>query len=137
MITSRGITSGFRGMKHGTLRPSLVILDDLQDSSQAENQEQVEKLLTLIKKDVMNLGGKERLSILQCATPISPDDLVERLKKDPSWKTTIYKAVIAFPDDLSKKDGSLWKRYFELYTTEQITGGDHSESLSFYTKNRQ
>ena len=31
IITCRGITSGIRGAKFGTLRPSLVLLDDLQD----------------------------------------------------------------------------------------------------------
>lgn len=123
-------------MKHGTARPSLVLLDDLQDSSQAENTEQIEKLLSLIKKDIMNLGGKERLSILHTATPICPDDLVERLKNDPAWRTTIHRAVERFPDDLAKGDASLWKRYFELYQTESITGKSHAESLNFYRANR-
>ena len=94
-------------MKHGTLRPSLVLLDDLQSSETAESPEQVEKLVTLIKKDIMNLGGKERLSILQTATPICPDDLVEKLKNDIGWKTTIFKAIEKYPDEWKKKN-SLW-----------------------------
>lgn len=64
VMTVRGISSGLRGMKHGTQRPTLVLLDDLQTSEVAENPEQVDKLLSLINKDVLNLGGKERLSIL-------------------------------------------------------------------------
>lgn len=63
-IAVRGISGGLRGMKHGTLRPTCVLLDDLQTSETAESPEQVEKLLSLIRKDIMNLGGKERLSIL-------------------------------------------------------------------------
>ena len=63
-IAVRGISGGLRGMKHGTLRPTCILLDDLQTSETAESQEQVEKLLSLIRKDIMNLGGKERLSIL-------------------------------------------------------------------------
>ena len=51
-------------MKHGNLRPSLVLLDDLQSSDMAANQTSVQKLLSQIRKDVMPLGGKERLSIL-------------------------------------------------------------------------
>lgn len=35
VVTCRGITSGIRGAKHGTLRPSLVLLDDLQDFESA------------------------------------------------------------------------------------------------------
>lgn len=64
ILTCRGIGAGLRGMKWGKLRPTLVLLDDLMTSEIAENQEQVEKLLSLIRKDILNLGGKERLSIL-------------------------------------------------------------------------
>ena len=135
IVTVRGISSGLRGMKHGTLRPSLVLLDDLQTSETAENPEQVEKLMTLIKKDVMNLGGKERLSILQTATPICPDDLVEKLKNDIGWKTTIFKAIEKYPSEYKKKDG-LWTQYFKLYDAEQITGSGHHESLEFYKQHR-
>ena len=35
IVTCRGITSGIRGAKHGTMRPSLVLLDDLQDFESA------------------------------------------------------------------------------------------------------
>ena len=80
----------------------------------------------------MNLGGKERLSILQTATPIQPDDLVDKLKNDISWKTTIYKAIEKYPSDLAKKNDSLWAQYFKLFDAEQITGSSHDESLEFY-----
>ena len=93
ILTCRGISSGLRGMKFGKLRPTLVLLDDLQSTEMAENSSAVEKLLNIIKKDVMPLGGKERLSILQTATPIFPDDAVEQLSKDKSWIVSTYKAI--------------------------------------------
>jgi hypothetical protein len=37
IITCRGIGSGLRGMKFGLLRPSLVLLDDLQSTEISEN----------------------------------------------------------------------------------------------------
>lgn len=135
IVTVRGISGGLRGMKHGKLRPSLVLLDDLQTTEIAENPEQVEKLMTLIRKDVMNLGGKERLSILQTATPICPEDLVEKFKNDINWKTTIFKAIEKFPKDLKSND-SLWAQYFRLFDAESITGSGHAESLEFYKKHQ-
>lgn len=63
-IAIRGISSGIRGLKKGTMRPTLVLLDDLQTSEIAMNPESVSKLLGTIKKDVMPLAGKERLSII-------------------------------------------------------------------------
>ena len=83
----------------------MIILDDLQTSETAENAEQVEKILSTIKKDIIPLGGKERLSILQTATPIAPDDLVDKIKGDKSWITTIYPAIIKYP-----KNMSLWEK---------------------------
>ena len=41
VVTSRGVTSGIRGLKHGTMRPTMVLLDDLQTSEVAENPESV------------------------------------------------------------------------------------------------
>lgn len=41
VISCRGIGSGLRGMKMGTLRPDFCILDDLQDGEQARNAEAV------------------------------------------------------------------------------------------------
>jgi hypothetical protein len=72
----------------------------------------------------MNLGGKQRISILQTATPITADDLVERIKNDIHWKTTIYKAIEKYP-----KNKDLWTEYFKLFDAETIAEKDHSESL--------
>lgn len=77
IVTCRGVSSGLRGMKCGTQRPTCIILDDLQTAETADSQEQVAKLLDVIRKDIMNLGGKQRLSVLQTATPIQPEDLVD------------------------------------------------------------
>ena len=136
IVTVRGISSGLRGMKYGKMRPTCVLLDDLQTTEIAENPEQVEKLMTLVRKDVMNLGGKERLSILQTATPICPEDLVEKFKNDINWKTTIFKAIEKFPKEYKKKDG-LWSQYFKLFDAESITGSDHKESLDFYKRHQE
>lgn len=128
----RGISSGIRGLKKGTLRPSLVLLDDLQDAESAENPEQVEKMLNIIKKDVMCLGGKDRLSILQTATPICPEDLVEHIKADANWKTTTYPGIISFP-----KNNEMWDRYFKMYDLELTTDSPHTGSLDFYRQNKK
>lgn len=131
ILTCRGVTSGLRGMKFGTMRPTLVLLDDLQDSEMAENPSAVEKLLTTIRKDIMPLGGKERLSILQTATPIMPDDAVEQLSKDKSWIVSTYKAIEKFPKNIE-----LWKEYFRLYDAENAVESEHTRSLDFYKQNK-
>lgn len=137
-IYTKGITSGIRGVKYHTLRPDVAYLDDLQTSETASSTEQVEKLLDIINKDVMNLGGKGKISVLQSATPICPDDLVDRLKADKNWKVTIWPAIIKWPKDIiDKPDTGLWHKYFQLYDSENTIDGNHEKSLKYYTKHRK
>lgn len=86
--------------------------------------------MEIINKDVLPLAGKERLSVLQTATPIVPDDLVQKIKEDRSWKTSIYPAIIRYPDNMK-----LWEDYFNIYDTENVEERDHKESLEFYRSN--
>lgn len=76
LVITRSVTGGLRGIRHGTMRPSMVMLDDLQTTESAAHPEQVEKLLDIIKSDVIPLAGKQRISLLQTFTPIRVDDLV-------------------------------------------------------------
>ena len=48
------------------MRPDLILLDDLQSHSTADNPEQVRKLLDVIRMDIMNLGSKGRASVIAC-----------------------------------------------------------------------
>ena len=41
LVVTRSITGGLRGIRHGTLRPSMVFLDDLQTSEIAKSPEAV------------------------------------------------------------------------------------------------
>lgn len=121
-------------MKKGTLRPDLVLLDDLQNSETAANPIAVEKLWESIKKDVFPMAGKNRLSIIQTATQILPEDLVAKVREDKTWTTTIFPSVISFP-----KNEQLWADYFKIWDEECLQediGKDrHAKSLEFYRQN--
>lgn len=137
VIATRGILSGLRGLKYHSLRPDVAVLDDVQDDESASSPEQVEKLLTTIQKAVFNLGGKGKIAILQTATPICPDDLVERVVTDKAWKTTKFPAIIQWPKDiLENPDEGLWHTYFQLYDEENAVDSSHQNSLAFYAANR-
>ena len=131
LIACRGVGSAIRGLKHGVLRPSLALLDDLQTSEIAANPQAVEKVWDTIRKDIMPMAGKNRLSIIQTATQILPEDLVAKVKADKAWSTTIFPSVISFP-----KNENLWKEYFQLWDEEclqeDISTDKHTGSLKFY-----
>lgn len=133
IVCCRSITGALRGLKKGTLRPTLCLLDDLQTSEVAANPLAVEKVWDTIRKDIYPMAGKQRLSLLQTATQILPEDLVAKIRADKAWSTTVYPAVISFP-----KNEALWKEYFKLYDEECVAEGtdhDHRGSLAFYRKN--
>lgn len=137
VIATRGISSGIRGLKHRTMRPDLVLLDDLQTAEDAENQASVDKILNIIKKDVMNLAGKGKLAVLQTATPICPEDLTEKIAADTNWKTTKFPSIIKWPTDIIEKgDKGLWGQYFKIYDKENVADLNHDESLNFYKEHR-
>lgn len=137
VITCRGMTAGVRGLKIGSLRPDLAILDDLQDSEIAKSGEQVDKVLDFIRKDVINLSSGKKLAVLMTSTPICADDLCAKIESIPDFRTTKFRAIIKWPRDIIKNgDNGLWGQYFQLYDAENMANGSHSGSLQFYRDHR-
>lgn len=132
IVTIRSINGAIRGAKKGILRPTLLLMDDIQDAELAESPERVAKMLNFIKKDIIPLGGKQRITILNQATPIAPDDVIEQLKNDKNWITDEYPVFKTFP-----VNAELWKQYFILYDSECIDQLPHTESLNFYKEHQQ
>lgn len=131
VVTCRGLNSGIRGLRKGTQRVTCVLLDDLQDKDIASSPEQVQKVMDTIKKDIIPLAGKERLSIIQTATPICGEDLVEKIQQDKSWKTTCFPSIISYPTN-----NELWEQYFKIYDAElTMDEVNHEKSLEFYRTN--
>lgn len=127
-----------RGTKRGTLRPDLIVLDDLQTTEDADNPQTVAKKLRYIRNDIMNAGGKSELSIINTATVIASDDLAERLAEDKTWSTTRFKAFDHFPDDFIKDPrNGLWAQYWAIWDKDSENGDKHPNALKFYRKNRK
>lgn len=80
-----------------------------------------------IQGDIIPLAGKSRLSILQTFTPIYPDDVVQKIREDPNWTTTVYPAIISMPTNTE-----LWNEYFKMYNEESVAEAGHAASLEFY-----
>lgn len=139
-ICTRGITSGIRGLKlpAPTGRPDCVLLDDLLDAKSAASEETTEKLLDIIRKDIFNLSSGKKLGIVMTSTPLLPDDLTDRLRQDPAWRTIRYPAVIAWPTDaVERPEDGLWRQYFDIYDDENAKDERHARSLAFYRAHRR
>lgn len=134
-IKARALSS-VRGCKNGTLRPDIVLLDDVQTTEIAQSPEQCAKVLSLIRGDVMGLAGLNKAAIINLATTIAQDDVTEQLKRDKAWKTSFFPAILAWPKEWYKPEHGLWGQYLRMLDSEDNADKPHTDSLEFYRANR-
>jgi len=122
----------------GTLRPDLLLLDDIQTDDQAQSATAIRKSLKKIRKSLLRLGGHSyTISVLMACTIMEPDDVPDQLAADPSWLTVRYQMLESMPTNLE-----LWlTNYADI--RQNYKEGDiesqraaHRNATVFYRKNR-
>jgi predicted phage terminase large subunit-like protein len=98
-----------RGRKHGSHRPDLVILDDIENDENVRNPVQRDKLEAWIDKAVMKLGGSAKFDVLFIGTLPHHDSVLARKLKNPFWRHRSFRAVIQWPDRMD-----LWEAWEEV-----------------------
>ena len=139
IMAAVGVHGNVRGLVRGSLRPDLVLLDDLQNDQQARNGAIVAEIAHTIRTAFMGLAGhRRRISAIMTSTPIERNDLSETFAADKAWKTTTYKMVISFPSCFGKDGGDLWREYAAIYEVEKQSGRlPHVEANKFYRAHRK
>jgi hypothetical protein len=118
-----------------TVRPDLVVFDDVQTPQSAQSPLQTDEREELITKTFMGLAGlgKEMASIMVC-TVRQHQDLTERFmdrKRHPDWHGKIWKSVLRMPDR-----SDLWDRYAALLGTGDTPKDGKRAAQAFYSANR-
>ncbi|GAB4314675.1 MAG: hypothetical protein Kow0059_06570 [Candidatus Sumerlaeia bacterium] len=116
-LTTRGVTidvfsagTEMRGATIGAFRPTLIVLDDVEDSEAVECAEQRAKLRRWFHEVVENLGDSfTRLEVI--GTLLHPDSLLRGLLARPDFWARSYPAVRRWADD-----AALWAEWRRLYT---------------------
>lgn len=99
VINAVGFKANARGKVRGSLRPDLVLFDDLQDEELAKSQDRVREAVLNIEKNFLNLGGhRKRIAALMTSTPIEPDDLSETFAAKDNWYTSTFRMVESWPE---------------------------------------
>ncbi len=128
-IRVKGYGSGkrVRGVKHGTYRVDLAVIDDLENDENVKSPKQRDKLEEWLDSAVDNLGGvDDKMDIIYIGTVLHKDSVLARKLKLAFWHPKIYKAIERFP-----KRMDLWDNYESLYKTK---GEDKAHS--YYLKNK-
>lgn len=136
IVLTAGITGRIRGIHHtlpdGTvIRPSLLLLDDLQTDESARSVTQTLERERILNSAILGLAGKQKMSVLFAGTVIEPGDLTDRLLTlNPQWKSQRFKLVYNFP-----KRMDLWEQCYNLYL-EDVKEGTR-KWIDFYEQHKE
>ena len=134
-IEARGLTSGVRGMKNGSLRPDFVLLDDPQTRESAESASQTQKRTDIILGDVMGLAGHDkRISAVMPCTVIRQGDLADTfldIQLNPEWQGHRTPLVYQWSESESH-----WEDYHKIWQEEQSAGRGIVKATEFYVQHR-
>lgn len=103
-VTGKGAGMALRGMRHGSQRPDLLILDDVENDESVRTADQREKLKSWFLKSASNLFGAVGGQLIVIGTVLHRSSLLAWLLSDEgpqSYSKRLYRAV--------KEDGTaLW-----------------------------
>ena len=104
-----GSGTEMRGIRFGDVRPTKIILDDVEHSEEVNNESIRDKMSNWYKDVVSKIGdGETNMEIV--GTILHQKSLLVELLKNPVYKSRSYKAIISWSE---RKD--LWDQWTEIY----------------------
>lgn len=104
-----GMGTEMRGIRYRDSRPSKIILDDIEHSTEVENELLRDKTKQWFD-DVVSKIGDEKTNIIIIGTILHERSLLKNIIQNPRYKSREYKAIISWAD---RKD--LWDQWKEIY----------------------
>jgi len=108
-IQAAGAGQKLRGLRHGSYRPDLVIVDDLENDESVESPDQRRKLENWFFKALMKIGQPDTVFIV-VGTILHYDSLLSKLLTKPGWKGRKFKAVINWSPAVK-----LWEEWERIF----------------------
>ena len=102
-----GMQQATRGLSWGTMRPTLIQGDDLEDDEEVMSRDRRDKGMNWIMKTLLPMGG-EQTDIRIYGTILHNDSCLMRLINMKSWKARIWEAC----DDTVAQESILWPDKF-------------------------
>jgi predicted phage terminase large subunit-like protein len=119
-----------RGIRFGHSRPSKIICDDIEHSTEVENEVVRDKYESLFK-DVISKVGNKQTNIEFVGTVLHRKALLVSLLNNPVYESREYKAILSWSQ---RKD--LWEKWKEIYCN--LDSEDRKkEAIAFYKANEE
>lgn len=129
-VTARSKGGQVRGLKFMQHRPSLIILDDIEDLESVNTPEQRKKTEDWFFKDVMGAGSADgNTDITIVGTILHTEGLLAKLLKTPAWLRSKYQAIKSWA---TRQD--LWKQWEEIYC-DLSNPNAQADATAFYERN--
>lgn len=127
-VKAYGSGKRVRGVKHGTYRPDLTIIDDLENDTNVRSRKQRDKLEEWLDEAVENLGSvDDSMDILYIGTILHRDSVLARKLKLGFWNPIKLKALVSYPENMH-----LWEEFTRIYKSL----GD-VDAHNFYLENKE
>lgn len=108
-LLALGSGTEMRGIRYRDSRPSKIILDDIEHSTEVENELLRDKVEAWYM-DVVSKIGDEETNIEIVGTILHERSLLKKLIKNPRYSSREYKAIISWSE---RRD--LWDKWTEIY----------------------
>lgn len=131
-VYGRGAGQKLRGNKFGSLRPDLLVVDDLENDESVETEQQRKKLFNWFMKALLPVGSPTT-DYIYIGTVLHYEALLQKLLTSPSfsmWDRKRYQAVQHF------SDSPLWDDWENIMTDENNPNAGE-DAYNFYQKHRK
>lgn len=103
-IKSFGAGKKIRGTNFLSMRPDLIICDDIENDENIESKTQRDKLYNWFNKAILKLPSRlnKHYNIIIVGTTLHYDSLLQRLDKRDDFKSFNFPLVVEFPQNLDE-----------------------------------
>ena len=130
-----GVDGPVRGTKFRSMRPTLAIIDDIEDREAAASDVLIEKNEEIIEQDIAGLGASsERIPRAMLCTVQNRKCIAYRYtdpKIKPSWRGKRYRKMVKPPDRID-----LVEQYIEMRKARRDDDPDAREAFRFWRDNK-
>lgn len=110
-VLARSKGGQVRGLRHRDTRPTLVLVDDIEDLAHAKSAEQRKKTREWFMKDVMGgLQTDKTSNVIFVGTVLHSEGLLAELLTTPGWRRKKYSAIISWATN-----SALWEQWESIY----------------------
>ena len=116
-ITALGAGQKMRGRRNQEARPSLIILDDIENDENTQNPDSREKLFNNWLTKAILKAGSSNTNVVVIGTIQHYDSLLAKLTRDnemPGWDRRIYRSII------SRSESKYWETWANIFHGREL-----------------